>query len=80
MLPCVFVTEKPLKEHTGDNIRESSAQFENRIKPCVYVRRIMRSTMYEKAPFCLAEAVPIVVISVEPDDKPKKVVFHQSLQ
>ena len=32
---------------------ESLAQFENRIKPRVYVRRISCSTMYEKkAPFC----------------------------
>ena len=28
---------------------ESPAQFENRIKPRLYVRRITRSTMYEKA-------------------------------
>ena len=33
-------------------IPESSAQFENRIKPRVYVRRITSSTMYKKAPFC----------------------------
>ena len=35
-------------------IRGSPSQFENRIKPWVYVRRITRtrSTMYEKAPFC----------------------------
>ena len=32
--------------------RETSEQFENRIKPRVYVRRITRSTMYEKGPFC----------------------------
>ena len=32
--------------------RESPPQFENRIKPRVYVRRITRSTMYEKSPFC----------------------------
>ena len=31
--------------------RESPAQFENRIKPRVYVRRITRSTMYGKASF-----------------------------
>ena len=28
------------------------AQFEKRIKPRVYVRRITRSTMYKKAPIC----------------------------
>ena len=33
-------------------IRESLAQFENRIKPRVCVRRITRSTMNEKAQFC----------------------------
>ena len=33
--------------------RESPAQFENQIKSRMYVRRISRSTMYEKAPFCL---------------------------
>ena len=32
--------------------RESPVQFENRIKPRVYVRHITLSTMYEKAPFC----------------------------
>ena len=32
--------------------RESPAQFENRIKPRVYVRRIRGSTMYKKTPFC----------------------------
>ena len=31
---------------------ESPAQFENLIKPQVYVRRIKCSTMYKKAPFC----------------------------
>ena len=34
---------------------ESPAQFENRIKPPVYVRRITRSTMYKKAPLCYPE-------------------------
>ena len=29
--------------------RESPTQFENRIKPRLYVRRITHSTMYEKA-------------------------------
>ena len=33
-------------------IGEKPAQFENGIKPWVYVRRITRSTMYKKAPFC----------------------------
>ena len=33
-------------------IRESPPQFENRIMARVYVRSIMRSTMYQKAPFC----------------------------
>ena len=31
--------------------RESSVKLENLIKPRVYVMRIMRSTMYEKAQF-----------------------------
>ena len=30
---------------------ECPAQFQNRIRPQVYVRRITRSTMYEKASF-----------------------------
>ena len=33
----------------GNTIRESPAQFEDRIKPQEYVRRITRSTTYEKA-------------------------------
>ena len=37
----------------GFDNRESPAQFQNRTKPWVYVRRITRgtTTMYEKAPF-----------------------------
>ena len=31
--------------------QESRAQFENLIKPQVYIRRVISSTMYEKAPF-----------------------------
>ena len=33
-------------------IRRSPPQFENRIMARVYVRSIMRSTTYQKAPFC----------------------------
>ena len=33
-------------------VQESLAQFDNLIKPRVYVRCITRSIMYEKAPFC----------------------------
>ena len=36
-------------------IRESLPQFENQIMARVYVRSIMRSTMYQKAPFCSPE-------------------------
>ena len=32
-------------------IRESPEQFENRIKPWVYVRCVTRRTMFEKATF-----------------------------
>ena len=32
--------------------QESLVQFENGIKPRVYVRLFTRSTMYEKATFC----------------------------
>ena len=39
------------QSHTAA-IGESLAQFEKRINPQVYVGRITRSTMYEKAPFC----------------------------
>ena len=38
--------------NSSDDIPESPIQFENQIKPWVYVRRITRSTMYEKATFC----------------------------
>ena len=33
-------------------VRESPPQLENRIMARVYVRSIMGSTMYQKAPFC----------------------------
>ena len=36
---------------TYDTNRESKAQFENQVKPRGYVRRIMRSTMYETLHF-----------------------------
>ena len=36
------------------HIRESPVQFENRIKPRVYVRHITCSTMYEKSSILLA--------------------------
>ena len=35
------------------DIQESQPQFENRIMAGVYLRGIMRSTMYQKALFCL---------------------------
>ena len=38
-----------LKVNNYLNNRENPAQFENRIKPRVYVRRITHSTMYGKA-------------------------------
>ena len=36
-------------------IQESPPQFENRIMARVYIRNITRSTMFQKAPFCLPE-------------------------
>ena len=36
----------------SDINRESPDQFENQIKPRVYVRHITHSSKYEKAPFC----------------------------
>ena len=36
-------------------IRESPPQIENRIMARVYVRSITRSSMFQKAPFCLPE-------------------------
>ena len=38
-------------ESSASSNRESPAQFENLIKPQVYVRHIRHSTMYGKAPF-----------------------------
>ena len=35
--------------------RESPPKFENQTMARLYVRSIMRSTMYQKAPFCLPE-------------------------
>ena len=37
--------------NTKKFIRESPAQFESRIKPRVYVKRITRRTMYQKDPY-----------------------------
>ena len=44
-----------LKYHTVGCIQESQPQFENQIMARVYVRRITRSTMYQKAPLCKPE-------------------------
>ena len=56
-------------------IQESPSQFENRIMPRVYVRRITRSTMYQKAPFCKPELVygtcGFSSIKIEYSDYPK---------
>ena len=48
----VFVDDGRGKLPTLYRNRESLAQFDNLIKHWVYVRRITRTTMYEKAPFC----------------------------
>ena len=34
------------------DVQSGKPKFENRIKPRMYVRRITRSNMYEKVPFC----------------------------
>ena len=39
-----------IDSYADDNL-ESPAQFENQIKPRIYLRHIMRNTMYEKPPF-----------------------------
>ena len=50
---CPYGIALPMAAHLRiPNIRLSPAQFENQIKPWMYVRRIMRTTMYETAPFC----------------------------
>ena len=46
------------------HIRESPPQFENRIMARVYVRSIMRSTMYQKAPFFFAGNGAVKISSV----------------
>ena len=51
----VSIEPFPITEYISHNLCQSPAQFENRIKPRVYAKRIMRSTMYEKAPFCQRE-------------------------
>ena len=50
--------------------RESPAQFENRIKPRVYVMRITRSTMYEKDPTGVWKISSVVRVWVQPYQKP----------
>ena len=37
---------------TNGKMQSGKPRYENRIKPRVYIRRITRSTIYEKAPFC----------------------------
>ena len=67
----------------GCLIRESPPQFENRIMARVYVRSITRSTMYQKAPFCLAgtdilnissKAFGFSFISIDYSDYPKSLI------
>ena len=45
------VSSQALYHWTPYTSRENPAQFENQIKPRMYVRRITRSTMYEVAHF-----------------------------
>ena len=56
-------------------IRESPAQFENRIKPRVYIRRITGSTMYEKAAFCQPEKTEGKFIFIACEFSPIKIHF-----
>ena len=53
---CFLIPTNQVKCHNHSSQTnpnwESPAQFENQIKPCVYVRCITPSNMYEKAPFC----------------------------
>ena len=48
----IYVINEGIKVKSKWVNRESPAQFQNRIMPQLYVRHIIRSTMYEKAPFC----------------------------
>ena len=48
LLPLIQVANDVCIEY----IWESPAQFENQIKPLVYIRQITHSTMYKKAPIC----------------------------
>ena len=59
----------------GSFIRESPAQFENRIKPRVYVRRITRSTLYyvRKSSFLLAGKGVRKISSLACDFSPRKI-------
>ena len=62
------------------HIRESPPQFDNRIRARVYVRRITRSTMYQKAPFCLpglaisSVACGFSSIKIDYSDYPKSLI------
>ena len=48
---CDFVRKMSKSLNISPNW-ESPEQFENQIKPLVYVRRITSSTMNEKVPIC----------------------------
>ena len=53
LIEYVMLATESMNYNTDSN-RESPTQFENRIKPRVYVRRITRSNMYQKSPILLA--------------------------
>ena len=50
---CEYMSDCPSDtSEKCSSIRKSQPQFENRIMARVYVRSIVGSTMYQKAPFC----------------------------
>ena len=50
--PLGALSHKMFYQSKAYTNREILAHFEDLIEPRVYVRRITRSTMYEKAPDC----------------------------
>ena len=59
---------------------ESSAQFGKRIEPRVYVRRIARSTKYEKAPILIARTGVRTISSLACGFSPIKIHFSDYLK
>ena len=59
---CFWEVHKHLQDTVRNSNLESPVQFENQIKPLLYVRRITRSTMYKSSILLARTGVRKIVV------------------